>query len=110
MQRRSSVAVTEATYAVAKRKPEKFRIARIQTLSPNCDIGAVPAGPHYQTNCKLVIKLGASPSKIMLLSDLFLIPFSCFPISPTLQAGSMKQVLSAYNLFTTIYLVHSQRF
>ena len=107
MQRRSSVAVTEATYAVAKRKPEKFRIARIQTLSPNCDIDT------NQTNCKLVIKLGASPSKIMLLSDLFLIPFSsyyCFPISPTLQAGSMKQVLSAYNLFTTIYLVHSQRF
>ena len=66
-----------------------------------------------QTNCKLVIKLGASPRKIMLLFDLFLISFSfyyCFPISQTLQAGSMKQVLSAYNLFTTIYLVHSRRF
>ena len=49
----------------------------------------------------------------MLLFDLFLISFSfyyCFPISQTLQAGSMKQVLSAYNLFTTIYLVHSRRF
>ena len=46
MQRRSSDAVAEATYAVAKRKPEKFRIARIQTLCPNCDIGAAPAAPH----------------------------------------------------------------
>ena len=42
MQRRSFVAVTEATYAVAKRKCEKFRIARIQTLSPICDISAAP--------------------------------------------------------------------
>ena len=53
-----------------------------------------------QTNCKLVIKLGASSSKIMLFFDLFLISFSfyhCFPFFPTLQAGSMKQVLLAYN-------------
>ena len=50
------LAVINATYAVAKRKPEKIRLARIRTLT-----SAIPVqrSNHlsYQANWELVIKL-----------------------------------------------------
>ena len=50
------LAVTNATYAVAKRKPEKIRLAGIRTLT-----SAIPVQRSnqlsYQANWELVIKL-----------------------------------------------------
>ena len=50
------LAVINATYAVAKRKPEKIRLAEIQTLT-----SAMPVQRSnqlsYQANWELVIKL-----------------------------------------------------
>ena len=55
-ERRSSQLVINATYAVAKRKPEKIRLAGIRTLT-----SAIPVQRSnqlsYQANWELVVKL-----------------------------------------------------